>query len=1114
FQSFLYRILYTPPDSEVSYSIAESNNKDETDKHWNWLANNLAPSLVSLDNPDDMLSLVNGKIASLLAESCEPPSTTADNSKEQEKKSFQTASHRFITLFDMHSEEKLVNYYSCSLWKNKVPRQGWMYLSVNYMCFYSYLVGTEVSIVLAWVDIKLIERGANLLLPESIRVATREEEYNFSMFMKIDETYRMMQQLANLAVRRLLSEDGYDTSKSFLPALDTASSVAKASSSASKQRRPGNTASSMSRRRKSLGGSGGDGGGSLATTPQLKRDLEARRRSERYRVQFSLPVDEPLDGHLDCSLYTPYDRKIVAGRLHLSPNFLCFASELPGLVQLVVPLRDVACAEKKDEPVGGQGRPGQSLFLHLRPSCSGSQPVLFTDLLDREVLLEKLTAYLRRQKIAEQPGEVQSPVGQQQHQLLCPDLHRQPALVHIFTQSHPHLFSDEAAGKEVLWDAYFKEYGSGVCMYRTPELRRLVYEGLPERLRGQLWMILSGAANELAAGPGYYGQLVEATVGRSSFVTEEIERDLHRSLPEHPAFQSELGIDALRRVLTAYAHRNPNIGYCQAMNIVTSVLLLYCNEEEAFWLLCAICERLLPDYYNCRVVGALVDQQVLCQLLGDASPKLLKHLSQLNVVSMISLSWFLTIFLSVIPFTSAVNILDCFFYEGARVIFQITLELLTKAERQLLAAREDSDAMLTLNGLLKRLDTPDAVRRLVSEATNRLSHVTNVKIDQLRMRHRLQVVQGLEENVMKNCVRAVISTDLRPACQLGRECLEGLFWLFKEESVHSAFWRARQVADHVDAGRHDPTRPYYDQTRLNYEQFDRLMLAVSPWGRCARQLNLRLFKLVDLDGDNQVNFLEFAWTLGIICGRDVTLKFKLLYVLHLDGCQSELSRQISQQELQDVGGQTAASGSVSNDNADNDLLEDSDIAPAVEATEEALAEEANNEAGAVAAATTASSLSVEPTANFRIVTSLSNMSINSRNRFIRLQEFETLRPASMSRPKFIELWKAIHQLIELAPNEQFLLNSVAQAGTHLTQLGEAATSAPSAVESAGSCTENVDLSAATDPAFDNWLITFDQFLACFLNQSELADWLGAPCDLLPRIKAYRENSWRVRNSSN
>ena len=71
------------------------------------------------------------------------------------------------------------------------------------------------------------------------------------------------------------------------------------------------------------------------------------------------------------------------------------------------------------------------------------------------------------------------------------------------------------------------------------------------------------ASSELASHPDYYSRLVQESTGRSSLATEEIERDLHRSLPDHPAFQKDTGISALRRVLTAYAHRNPKIGYCQ-----------------------------------------------------------------------------------------------------------------------------------------------------------------------------------------------------------------------------------------------------------------------------------------------------------------------------------------------------------------------------------------------------------------------------------------------------------------------------------------------------------------------------------------------------------------------
>lgn len=70
-------------------------------------------------------------------------------------------------------------------------------------------------------------------------------------------------------------------------------------------------------------------------------------------------------------------------------------------------------------------------------------------------------------------------------------------------------------------------------------------------------------------------------------------------------------------------------------------------------------------------VGALVDQGVFEDLTRAFLPLLYGHMQDLGVISTISLSWFLTLFLSVMPFDSAVILVDCFFYEGIKVIFQV-----------------------------------------------------------------------------------------------------------------------------------------------------------------------------------------------------------------------------------------------------------------------------------------------------------------------------------------------------------------------------------------------------------------------------------------------------------
>lgn len=126
-----------------------------------------------------------------------------------------------------------------------------------------------------------------------------------------------------------------------------------------------------------------------------------------------------------------------------------------------------------------------------------------------------------------------------------------------------------------LWHEYLRENGRNTTLVRQPDFHRLIRVGLPNLLRGEIWELSSGSFYLRLQKPKLYQQMLTKHEGEGSLAIDEIEKDLNRSLPEYAGFQSEEGIGRLRRVLTAYSWTNPEVGYCQAMNIVVAALLMY-----------------------------------------------------------------------------------------------------------------------------------------------------------------------------------------------------------------------------------------------------------------------------------------------------------------------------------------------------------------------------------------------------------------------------------------------------------------------------------------------------------------------------------------------------------
>lgn len=218
----------------------------------------------------------------------------------------------------------------------------------------------------------------------------------------------------------------------------------------------------------------------------------------------------------------------------------------------------------------------------------------------------------------------------------------------------------------------------------------------------------------------------------------ELMKDVGRTFPSNPQFFEDGRLfKPLRNILQAFSWYRPDIGYCQGMdlgrpcvvpfrervhdvifftglNFMAGSLLLVCGEEEAFWLLTAIVEDILPqEYYSGVMAGAHVDELVFGELLKEKIPDVAAHLKSMGCdIRVLIAHWFICCFANCMPWQVLFRVWDVMFNEGSKIIFRVGLSLFLLNRDKFLGTRDLGEVFAVTKKITLVSDRIDELMRV------------------------------------------------------------------------------------------------------------------------------------------------------------------------------------------------------------------------------------------------------------------------------------------------------------------------------------------------------------------------------------------------------------------
>uniref|UniRef100_A0A803WD53 USP6 N-terminal-like protein n=1 Tax=Ficedula albicollis TaxID=59894 RepID=A0A803WD53_FICAL len=218
--------------------------------------------------------------------------------------------------------------------------------------------------------------------------------------------------------------------------------------------------------------------------------------------------------------------------------------------------------------------------------------------------------------------------------------------------------------------------------YKNSEkFHRRIYKGIPRQFRGQVWSLLLDVPKMKEEMKDFYNKLKCQARGSSPDI-RQIDLDVNRTYRDHIMFRDRYGVkqQSLFHVLAAYSIYNTEVGYCQGMSQITALLLMFMNEEDAFWALVKLLSGPKHAMHGFFIPGfpkLLRFQEHHDKILKKFLSKLKQHLdSQDMPTSFYTTKWFFQCFLDRTPFTLSLRIWDIYILEGERILTAMSYTIL------------------------------------------------------------------------------------------------------------------------------------------------------------------------------------------------------------------------------------------------------------------------------------------------------------------------------------------------------------------------------------------------------------------------------------------------------